>query len=132
MYQYTFRKDPLKQGEYSTTYGQSYWSEVNEQLEPVKFNSQDQNIGIDDKIECEEREERTSTKGTKYYQLKKVKVISGSQGEATNSPAVTQASQNTGSAVGQAPIIIEHLGIIEKKIDLLQETLNKPNSEEPY
>lgn len=75
MFTYQFSKEPLKLGEYDPKYGQSYWAEVTEHLEPVKFNvmTTDQ-IDLEDQIECEERVQKRSAKGKDYYQLKKVKV----------------------------------------------------------
>lgn len=64
-----------KLGDYDQKFGQSWWGEVNEQLEPVKFNMMAGNPQAGDTITCEEVLLKTSTKGTDYHQLKKVKIV---------------------------------------------------------
>lgn len=81
MKQFTFSK-LTKMGEHDEKYGTSYWGETNEQLEPVKFNSMNQDITADDTIEVEDVLLKTSAKGTDYHQLKKVKVSHGEPARA--------------------------------------------------
>lgn len=66
-----------KMGEYHETYGQAFWCDTQEQLEPVKFNLITGDVQIGDKITAETVELRTSKKGAAYHQLKKVKVLGG-------------------------------------------------------
>lgn len=86
MFTYTFAKDPVKLGEFDTTYGQTYWAEVTEHLQPVKFNSMSlESFSAGDRITCEERSEKQSSKGTNYYQLKKVRKADGEALASTQS-----------------------------------------------
>lgn len=77
---YTFAKDPFKMGDYDPKYGQAWWCEVNEHLQPVKFNIMSKrDLDIEDSIVAEERvEKQTQAKPGKpskdYFQLRKVKV----------------------------------------------------------
>lgn len=73
---FTFSK-LSKLGEHDEKYGTTYWGEPNEQVEPVKFNSMNQDIIDTDTIEAEEILLKTSGKGIEYHQLKKVKVVGG-------------------------------------------------------
>lgn len=113
-FQYTFSK-LSKMGEHDEKYGTTYWAEPNEDLTPVKFNSMNQNITLQDTITAEERAERQSNKGTGYYQLKKVKV-SGSQGtrDVPASHPVTKGSENPQDAA-----VVSQLDRIEEKLDKL-------------
>lgn len=105
MFKFTFSKlAPM--GDFDEKYGLAYWGEVNEDLKPVKFNSMNQNITVGDTIECEERVEKQSSKGTIYYQLKKVKVV----GSVPVNPALLEEPVPKTSA---------QLDRIEKKLDQL-------------
>lgn len=84
MKQFTLTK-VTKMGDYDSKYGQRFWAEVNEQLEPVMFNSQNQDISVGDTITAEDVLLKTSAKGTEYHGLKKVKVVEGST-NSTQSP----------------------------------------------
>lgn len=64
-----------KMGEHDQKYGQCFWCETNEQLEPVKFNLMQGEVVAGDTITCETVELKESNKGIEYHQLKKVKVV---------------------------------------------------------
>ena len=83
-----------KMGEYHETYGQAFWCDTQEQLEPVKFNLITGDVQIGDKITAETVELRTSKKGAAYHQLKKVRVVGGSPGETPSSPQVPALSES--------------------------------------
>lgn len=72
-----------KLGEHDEKFGTRYWAEVNEQLEPVMFNSQNQEIEAGATITAEEVLLKQSAKGTNYHQLRKVKVNQGQTELAT-------------------------------------------------
>lgn len=115
MFTYTFNKEPLKLGDYDPKYGQAWWCEVNEHLEPVKFNvmSTDQ-IDLEDQIECDERLQKRTAKGKDYYQLKKVKVH-----KAHEQPPVQASSQPQRPQVDNS-----QLDRIEKMLALVLEGIN--------
>lgn len=75
-----------KLGDYDQKYGQTYWVEIASDLTPVKFNSQNQHIGVGDVITAEEKVMKKSTKGTEYWQLKKVRVEEGDSQEPVTQP----------------------------------------------
>lgn len=67
-----------KLGELDDTYGQQFWADVSEQLEPVMFNLvAGHEVGVGDTITAETVELKTSKKGKDYHRLKKVKVVDG-------------------------------------------------------
>lgn len=61
-------------GDKDPKYGQSYWCEVEEQIQPVMFNLMEGSVQEGDRITAEEILLKTSSKGTEYHRLKKVKV----------------------------------------------------------
>lgn len=75
-----------KLGEMDAKFGQTYWAETKEQLEPVMFNSMNENIVEGSTIEAEEVLLKQSKKGTDYHRLKKVKVVSGATPQPASSP----------------------------------------------
>jgi len=93
-----------KLGDYDPKWGQKYWGNVSDDLLPISFNSQDQNIVSGSKITAEEKIMKKSAKGTDYWQLKKVKVV----GVAND---VDRRSASHGSQ--------SQLDRIERKIDKL-------------
>lgn len=115
-FDYSLAQEPLKLGEYDEKFGQSYWATVNEHLQPVKFNSKSQTIGVNDKITAEERSEKRSGKGTDYFQLRGVKV------EAVNKLSKEEAQK-------QEILSPTQLDRIEAKIDRL---LGEEPKEEIY
>lgn len=126
---YTFTKEPLKLGDYDQKYGQAWWGEVNEHLQPVKFNTMSQDdITAEDVIEAEERTEK-QTKGDPdkgkeprpYYQLKKVKVISGSPTQHTDKKTPPPVPQGANPNIGYTDQILERVIRIEAKIDKLEQ-----------
>ncbi len=126
MFQYTFSKEPLKMGERDEKYGQAYWCEVNEHLEPVKFNTMSEEpITIRDKIECEERTQKRTQKGKDYYQLKKVRVLNAVEARISsptehNDPTTTPPTpQGANPDVGYTDQILERVIRIENKLDQL-------------
>jgi hypothetical protein len=66
-----------KLGDFDAKWGQRYWAECSDQLEPLMFNSLNQNITIPATITAEEVLLKQSAKGTDYHQLKKIKVVEG-------------------------------------------------------
>lgn len=99
-----------KLGEFHDTYGQSYWAEVHEQLMPVKFNSQLQDIGVGARISCEEWVNKQSVKGTEYQQLKRVKLVEGSGGvESSIEPQHTAQPQQP--ATGASNEVWERIAV---------------------
>lgn len=96
MKQFTFSK-LNKMGDFDEKYGQAYWGEPNEQLEPVKFNSMNQDITMGDTVTCEEVLLKTSSKGTDYHQLKKVKVVDTTEAKPENAitPGPTRIAEAT-------------------------------------
>lgn len=129
-FQYTFSKEPLKLGDYDKQYGQTFWAEVNEHLQPVKFNiMSDRKLDLEDAIECEERVERKTAKGKDYYQLKKVKVTEAYSGDADPElvPEATGATppghQNTAALAITGPMK-NQLDRIEKQQTIIIEKLN--------
>lgn len=146
---FTYKLDKVsKLGEYSETYGVTYWCEAVDDLTPIKFNSQNQDIKEGDTITAEERAERKSTKGTVYYQLKKVKVSDSQEANLDRPNSETKSSESSQSVAGINPNIgyldqvLERIIRVEEKIDKLLETkvssatmkdLNSSNPEErPY
>lgn len=143
-FQYTFAKEPFKMGNYDDQYGQAYWCEVNEHLQPVKFNIMSRRtLTIDDAIECEERTEK-QTKGDPeknkkpkpYYQLKKVKVTEASPEEPLlivdpkePLPEHDGYKQEYPSTPEQANAVSKannpQLDRIEKQLSQIQEAVNK-------
>jgi hypothetical protein len=117
---FTYQLSELsKLGEFDEKYGQRYWGAIMDDLTPVSFNSKNQNISAGDTIECEEKAQKQSKKGTIYWQLKKVQVNSTSLGEK---PAT--ASQNASGSDIKAQLdrieamVKELLGIgVDKKLD---------------
>lgn len=62
-------------GDLDPKWGQTYWGNVEEQEMPIKFNLMQQvDIMPGRKLVAQESEIKTSTKGNKYMQLKKVKL----------------------------------------------------------
>jgi hypothetical protein len=117
-----------KLGDFDETYGQRYWCESPDEDKALSFNSKE-DIELTETsgaihITAEERTEKQSKKGTVYYQLKKVKVVSGSEGQGAHPPvdSPTQASQNPGSAVGQ--VSSSEIDRLNKKLDLILEGIN--------
>lgn len=96
-----------KLGDFDEKYGQTYWAETTEQLEPLKFNSLNQDIGTGDTITAEERLLKTSSKGTEYHQLRKVKIETKGHTESPQTPQTGDSS------------IKQQLDRIESKIDRL-------------
>ena len=68
-------KDPKKMGDHDPKYGQSYWAYTHESQLPVKFNLMEGSVSDGQKITCEEAATKTSSKGTDYQQLRKVKPV---------------------------------------------------------
>src|ERR1700685_1217291 len=68
-----------KMGDADEMYGQAYWTKATDSDTPIKFNSKNLNIGIGSVIEAEEKVMKKSTKGTAYWQLRKVRVLEESQ-----------------------------------------------------
>jgi hypothetical protein len=68
-------KDPKKMGDNDPKYGQSYWAYTHESQLPVKFNLMEGSVSDGQKITCEEAATKTSSKGTDYQQLRKVKPV---------------------------------------------------------
>ena len=68
-------KDPKKMGDNDPKYGQSYWAYTHESQLPVKFNLMEGTVSDGQKITCEEAATKTSSKGTDYQQLRKVKPV---------------------------------------------------------
>ena len=83
-----------KLGDYDQKYGQVFWCEVQEQLEPVKFNLMEGDVRPGDLVTCEEVMLKTSTKGIDYHQLKKVKIAgAGVPRENTAAPSDSKLEQ---------------------------------------
>lgn len=74
-------KDPKKLGDHDPKYGQSYWAYTHESQLPVKFNLMEGSVSDGQKITCEEAATKTSSKGTDYQQLRKVKPVGAEQPE---------------------------------------------------
>lgn len=81
-------------GDFDDKYGQSYWCETREQLEPVMFNSMDRHIGPGAIITCDEVLLKTSKKNKDYHRLKKVKVMSHGDGEGQSQASGTSSDDN--------------------------------------
>lgn len=62
-----------KLGDADPKYGQTWWGKVNEQTEPVMFNTLDGEFEAGDVLEFEEAAIKQSKKGSTYHRLKKVK-----------------------------------------------------------
>lgn len=62
-------------GDHDPKYGQSYWAYTHESQLPVKFNLMEGSVSDGQKITCEEAATKTSSKGTDYQQLRKVKPV---------------------------------------------------------
>lgn len=115
-----------KIGDFDETYGQYYWCESPDEDKALGFNSKE-DIELTEtsgaiQITAEERVEKKSKKGRLYYQLKKVKVTSGSKGHGAH-PAEdipTQANQNPGSAA----VSNTDIDRLNKKLDLILEGIN--------
>lgn len=116
MKQYTFSK-LSKMGVYDEKYGQTYWGEPNEQLEPVKFNSMNQDITENDTIEAEEVLLKVSSKGTEYHQLRKVKVVVGSPTAHSDPHTPPPTPHGANPSVGYTDQVLERVIRIEAKID---------------
>lgn len=109
MKSYTLNKVD-KLGDYYEKYGQRYWAECDEQLEPLMFNSQNQGIEAGMKITADEVLLKTSAKGIEYHGLKKVKV----DGQASPNAARVADIKDT-----ETTDIKRQLERIERKIDRL-------------
>lgn len=109
-----------KLGEFDEKYGQRYWGVTNEQLEPVMFNSMNQDISETDTIEAGEVfANKKSTKGVMYTPLKKVKVV-GSQSRGETSPPATNEAKPQPADQTQLPDAApSQLDRIEFKLDQL-------------
>lgn len=120
MFEYTFSK-VSKFGELDVKFGQTYWAEVHEHLQPVMFNSMNEDIDLDDKIVAEERSEKKSSKGTMYYRLKKVRVV-GKNG--SDGPKMAQGDSSAD--------VRDQLNRIEAKLDKLlgQDAVTEPTPEQ--
>lgn len=114
---FTFSK-LSKMGEFDEKWGVTYWGETNEQLEPVKFNSMNQNITYQDAIETEEVLLKTSSKGTEYHQLKKVRVVLPPKGQRAMEVQLSDAYSTTPSQLDR----------IEHKLDRLLGEDDAPES----
>lgn len=78
--QFTIKRvNPL--GDRDPKYGQTFWAEVDEQIQPVMFNLINGSVQDGDRITTTEVVLKTSGKGTEYHRLKKVTVQPG-----TNQP----------------------------------------------
>lgn len=118
MKQFTLSKVD-KLGDADEKYGQTYWCETQEQLEPVMFNSMSQNISVGDSITAEEVLLKTSNKGKEYHRLKKVKTVSdGSQ--ATGASSNAQTGSVSESQINQL------LELVKENNDMLRK-LTDPN-----
>lgn len=78
-------KDPKKMGDHDPKYGQSYWAYTHESQLPVKFNLMEGTVSDGQKITCEEAATKTSSKGTDYQQLRKVKPFTNEEQPAQTS-----------------------------------------------
>lgn len=67
--------DPKPLGDKDPKYGQTYWSYTHDQEHPVMFNLMEGEVYDGSVIAAETVELKTSSKGTDYHRLKKVKVI---------------------------------------------------------
>lgn len=73
---FTIKKvNPL--GDKDPKYGQTFWAEVDEQIQPVMFNLMNGTVQAGDRITTAEVLLKTSGKGTEYHRLKKVTVEQG-------------------------------------------------------
>lgn len=72
-------KDPRAMGDADPKYGQSYWSYTHDSQTPVMFNLMDGQVGEGSRISAETVELKTSSKGTEYHRLRKVKILGQQQ-----------------------------------------------------
>ena len=72
-----------KLGDFDPKYGQRYWCKSTSADKDISFNSLNQDIKAGDWITAEESLNKETKKGVPYYQLRKVKVESGSPVEQT-------------------------------------------------
>jgi len=104
-------------GDNDPKFGQTYWADTHDQLEPVMFNLLNGSVGEGARITAETVELKTSAKGTRYHRLKKIKVLGGSQ--ASQTPAV---ANDTGKTL---ELILENTQKILKLVDKSQPTLSE-------
>lgn len=83
-----------KLGDMDAKYGQRYWCEVAEQLEPVMFNSMNENIEVGQTITAEEVLLKTSSKGKEYHGLKKVKLTDSKASQAPQTSSTGSVSES--------------------------------------
>ena len=116
-------------GEADPKYGQTYWGEVAEQLEPVMFNLMNSSVEVGDRLECEDVLLKTSSKGKDYHRLKKVKVIGGG-GISAPKPAANDQLGELLQLVREihAATVTKTVPKVENKVD----EVFPVNEEEPF
>lgn len=90
-------KDIKLMGEPHETYGQTYWGNVHEQAEPVRFNLKEQIDFFPGRMfSAEEWANKTASSGNEYTQLKKVSLVEKGESEK---PRATPSTVKTVSPV---------------------------------
>ena len=100
-------------GEEHPDYGYTYWAEVEEAQMPVMFNSKKQLGVFPFRIVAEEKNVRTSKKGTSYLRLSKVKVEDPDSGSPELLPS-TGATKAVGTPAADHEMLVEILDIVRK------------------
>lgn len=114
-----------KLGEFDATYGQRYWGEVTEDLTPVSFNSKHQDIKAGDMLAAEEKVMKKSSKGTQYWQYKKVRLLEEGTEHHVEPEKPAERPQNApqnkwGGELDKLRVeILSKLAAIEAKLDKL-------------
>lgn len=110
--------DLNKMGDFDEKWGQAYWGKTDDDRN-IKFNSMNQDIIAPCTISAEETTSKTSSKGTAYLQLKKVKVAESASVDAVaTSPAPTKENTSV-PAHAQLDRIEEQLQEVNSKLDKL-------------
>lgn len=111
-------KDPKKMGDHDPKYGQSYWAYTHESQLPVKFNLMEGTVSDGQKITCEEAATKTSSKGTDYQQLRKVKPFTNEEQPAQTSfkPAY-QPREDHHEAIKAQWAIGQAVSVYKDKVD---------------
>lgn len=116
--------DLNKMGDFDEKWGQAYWGQ-DENGKNIKFNSMNQDIIAPCTILAEETAAKTSSKGTAYLQLKKVKVAESAQTEDAPKDIPKGATSTLGEAASTTAGNDAQLDRIEEQLQEINSKLDK-------